>query len=696
MTVQIQPKEQRVTNLLNAGEIYGSAEQAMGLWMGDGEEGIHLFCGEVVENDAPGSGRSDQSDIEPFFELSGQLVLRKVLQLDEVSGTGAQLAFIAKESKDNEATLRFVVNGQEVLRAPSPQAAPEAKHYWEWIVGEWSWSRWYYVDIPSEVLVQGENEITVAAVDGQEGWQLMVADYRDFYKGALDPVLPHASKCSRDGGQTWEEERGEYVLRLALKRYRSNGELRSPVLDAAGEQEAAVKSGRTVHRLALDWDAEVPEGTQLGLALRSGSTPIWDAEYWGDWQVCAGGGEAVETCGRYVQWKAEFATGNRSTTPLLKSVQLDANIGAEAAPSPRVVAAKNAQVLRSSYDMPWEDYQCEMLVQLRRRFELDAVVAGAQTEFELIERLHRWAYHIPLGKCTHFPWNVLDWIKLERDEDGAIIMNTYEQRRRDVMCLYPNVVLVAACLSFGVPARHLNFHSEGMSGHEIAEVWSNDYGKWIHLDATRDYYWYNPQTLVPLDTQEIHQVLAERLQQVERWDRPYLFHQDLDELVRDLPISFYDGEYEHSVEEGAFFLFRSFCHFRIIPRFNVFSQERPMPVSQGTEVWSWDGFLNWADDQVPPLAHFSQHTNRRADFYPTLNQTRYTVENTDEAQRLRVHLETETPGFTTFEVCFNRGEWQEEAAQFDWNLQQGLNILEVRSRNSAGMTGIVSTLSVEV
>ena len=39
MTVQIQPKEQRVTNLLNAGEIYGSAEQAMGLWMGDGEEG---------------------------------------------------------------------------------------------------------------------------------------------------------------------------------------------------------------------------------------------------------------------------------------------------------------------------------------------------------------------------------------------------------------------------------------------------------------------------------------------------------------------------------------------------------------------------------------------------------------------------------------------------------------------------------
>ena len=64
------------------------------------------------------------------------------------------------------------------------------------------------------------------------------------------------------------------------------------------------------------------------------------------------------------------------------------------------------------------------------------------------------------------------------------------------MCLYPNVALAAALQSFGIPARHLNFHSEGMTGHEICEVWSNDHDKWIHLDATRDYYWYDRKTLV--------------------------------------------------------------------------------------------------------------------------------------------------------------------------------------------------------
>ncbi len=67
----------------------------------------------------------------------------------------------------------------------------------------------------------------------------------------------------------------------------------------------------------------------------------------------------------------------------------------------------------------------------------------------------------------------------------------------------------------------------------------------------------------------------------------------------------------------------------------------------------------------------------------------------DAAQRLLVYLETETQGFTNIEVCFDREEWREEAAQFDWTLNKGSNILEVRSRNNAGVTGIVSTLSLE-
>ena len=77
MTVSAALKEQRVTIFTKAEEIYTSAANTTDLWMGRQDEGIRLFRGQVVENDAPGSGRSDQEGIEPFVELRGQTVFRK-------------------------------------------------------------------------------------------------------------------------------------------------------------------------------------------------------------------------------------------------------------------------------------------------------------------------------------------------------------------------------------------------------------------------------------------------------------------------------------------------------------------------------------------------------------------------------------------------------------------------------------------
>ena len=69
MTVSAALKEQRVTIFTKAEEIYASAANTTELWMGRQDGGIRLFRGQVVENDAPGSGRSDQEGIEPFVEL---------------------------------------------------------------------------------------------------------------------------------------------------------------------------------------------------------------------------------------------------------------------------------------------------------------------------------------------------------------------------------------------------------------------------------------------------------------------------------------------------------------------------------------------------------------------------------------------------------------------------------------------------
>ncbi|MBT5057355.1 MAG: hypothetical protein HOM68_12505 [Gemmatimonadetes bacterium] len=700
---------QRITTSFSADTLYDEADRTIGLWKGGAEDHIHLFQGEVVETDSPASGRSDDPDIQPFLRLDGPAQISKTLHLDGADGSPAQIGFVGIEDEGNTATLQLHINGVEVLRPPSSQATPEARQY-----QELSWSRWYYVDIPPSALHEGDNEVCLSAVDGGVGWQVMVADDRDVIKGMEDPLqLAHSSKRSDDCGATWVPERGEYVIRLLLDRYVPAGEFLAAVFDAAGEENDAIKGHRTVERLQVRCATTLPDSTELQLFVRTGPCPSPGASPegpspdtrspetrdWSDWMACESGSPVADVRGRYVQVKAAFVTHDRRQSPQLDSVTIDAQVVIGEENKPRIAASQNARIQRSSYDMPHEDPRCRLLRQLRSECELDAIVTGAQTEFEKIQRLHRWAYHIPLGDCTHFPWNILDWIDVRRDDNCSIELNEYSQRRRDKMCLYPNVVLVAALQSFGIVARHLNFHSEGMTGHEICEVWSNDYGKWIHLDATRDYYFFDRRTLTPLDTEEIHQVLIARLDEVETWERPYLYRQDLDALVEDLPISYWDGDYEHSAgsgDHGALFLFRSFCHFRVIPRFDVFSRSRPLPVSQGTEVWSWNGYVNWADDKVPPLRHFSTHTNRRADMYPTLNQTHFTAQSQQDGRQVQIWMQTATPDFDCFEVRLNGDNWQPAEGAWNWSLRDGMNSAEMRTRNRSGVTGVISALSVVV
>ena len=686
-----------------AAEIYEGAD-ARNVWMDEGDEGIRLFKGEVIENDSPGVGRArDARGI--FVNVSGEVALRKELEVGDLRTDRVQVAFVGKEKQGHAATLRIGINGYELERSPSSVACPEARQYSGLPErGGWNWSRWYYVAFPTDWLTAGTNVITFAAGDGAEGWQVMAAEDRHFAIGALDdPGTPNTSAKSLDGGVTWDYDRvgeddfdGEYVVRLLLERYRRSGTIVSEVFDAAGEDGEVVKSRCTVRRLALGWAGDAPDGTAISLRARTGSTPFYEEGSWSDWEVCGDGRPLRTIQGRYLQWEATLATEDPSRTPALKAVNVETEIEPEDgwAEPLRIVEAHNARILRDSYGFVQEDYTHPKLRELRETFELDAVVAGVGTEFEKIERLLQWAYLVPLGECSCFPWDALDWLILERDETGAIRMNEYAQRRRDKMCLFPNVVLMQACQSFGIPARHVNFHSEGISGHEVVEVWSNDYRKWVHLDATRDYYWYDPGSRVPLSTLEIREALVERLECPETWRKPYLYHQDVDAMKRDLPIAFREGENAHSVEEGALHILELFCHFRIVPRSNAYSSEGPLPVSQGVEVWAWDGYLNWADERVPPLEHFSHHTNRVADMYPTQNQVRYTLMRGEAPGEIEVCLETDTPNFAGYLVSIDCSAWEERPDRFVWRLHEGMNSLQARTRNTAGVEGIVSSVTI--
>ena len=170
------------------------------------------------------------------------------------------------------------------------------------------------------------------------------------------------------------------------------------------------------------------------------------------------------------------------------------------------------------------------------KFKLDRIVEGANSEFEIMMRLLHWSYRIPVKEYP-YSWNSNDiavykkaekeipelkqneryedlweWILLDPgDKSMPQLQWDYEGRRRDATCSFSNLVLQGALMSMGYQARYININSEGVSGHEVTEVWSNEFNKWIYLDATRDYYYFDIETGLPLNLLEIHDKLAEKL-----------------------------------------------------------------------------------------------------------------------------------------------------------------------------------------
>ena len=68
---------------------------------------------------------------------------------------------------------------------------------------------------------------------------------------------------------------------------------------------------------------------------------------------------------------------------------------------------------------------------------------------------------------------------------------------------------------------------------------------------------------------------------------------------------------------------------------------------------------------------------------------------TEQTEVLRVDADTETPCFETFVVRIDDGEREENhAPSFEWTLHEGLNSLRVRVRNTAGVLGPESFVSV--
>ncbi|MDD5596787.1 MAG: hypothetical protein PHV82_02515 [Victivallaceae bacterium] len=667
---------------------------------------ITLKKGVLIENDSPGaagvSGYGPASDV-----INSGCQVKKIFCLENPDAFCAKIIFFAIfrnigeiEIKVNEHSFvyRFLKHDQKkwhYVRQNSNEA---------YTVGN---AGVYYAAFPPEWLKKGENTVIFSLKEKSGNCLIGLSDYRNFDKGTSIKyrTWPLTSMKSFDQGKTWtgnlgqkSNVKGEYSIRLYLEQYCREGAVISPVIDLTG-QDTAIKARADLSAVKLEWGKRTPAETGIRFFVRSGQIPLYSPDAWTEWAEYRAG-QLLKPRGQYLQWKAVMASGNPRLTPSLKAVNIQSEgklIKPSWADSVYIMEYENQHIERSSFNYEYENYKHPDLVKLRTAFQLDSVVKDAAGEFDKILKLMHWAYLVPFGagisgKEKDFSWNPLDHALSEKTAGKRLMMNTYEQRRRDKICTASAVVLSNALLSFGIPARHVN-----IAGHEICEAWSKDFRKWVFLDATRDYYYYDGVTGVPLSVLDLHNVNAGK----NDWRKQLLKNSGncLENVAEQAqyPQQLFDvrirqGDNKYRVEANIFL--KNTDYFRILPRNNLLSQKYPIPLNHGRGMlpWPWNGYLNWTDESAPPLKHYSIFTCQARDLYPTLNQVEFSLEYGTKPGTVKVWLDTFTPNFTRFATDLDNSGWKTGKSEFTWDLHEGVNTLRACSENNAGSQGIVSKI----
>jgi transglutaminase-like putative cysteine protease len=447
--------------------------------------GVCLFNRVLVENDSPGVGVSEKGpNLDPIWGLNAG---RKVFTLDDPRVKSAWITFMPMYAKAGKHPLLFSVNGNSIEYADA--ASKQTIDYYRWL------------EFPNQWLRKGKNTIDFScpgAKTEEEGWFIFFARADDFPQGGGDPAhVGETSFKSTDGGKSWKESpfgpegrvRGEYVLRLSLDRYGETGWLASPVIDLwKGAAKDIIIPLREIRKMQLSIRTEVPEGTTVEYFFRKGSNPSPFSADWSEYQSIGRGSTLdYETGGadlnrRYIQFKAVLSTREPLKTPVIRSARVTAELE-QRVPVYRnihVVNAENPEIRYSSIDFAWEPWNRPELRELRKRENMEEVVAGSRTEFEAQVRLldyvtSRW------HQSDAFPgypaWNALS------------ILDRIDQAGAGGYCTQFNLLLSAMFQSYGWPARQVNG-----GGHAVMEVWNNDYGKWVFMDA---YTWETVTITMP-------------------------------------------------------------------------------------------------------------------------------------------------------------------------------------------------------
>jgi len=599
-------------------------------------------------------GRCNHRDVEV---IEGSNWVRKIFYIVDPGSSGGTLGLHLSSVEDEEQTFFVNVNGHDQKLSFPPKAQRE---YWE--------ENWRRVSVPPGVLRKGANDVFVRA---QEGSRLNIR--------LENCVQPNRSAKSRDAGQTWDFDNlgyndaydGEYLIRLELNAHPSSGTISSPPIDLATAFSGKDVGARvSLAQIGIRAAADKPKGTGVQLQLRIGTEPDPNANTWGPWKLAKEFAETEFVVARFIQWRATLTTKDVAVIPSLRSVKLTLNgeVEKRAGTNVRIISSENPTFLRSSHRFAWQRADDERSNILRKRWDLDKVVAPAKTEFEKFLLLRQWVRDQWEDGWNRGPLQfVPPW-------DTLLILELTSRQLSLGMCTHYATVMTHCCMALGMPARTVI-----LNNHCINEIWSNEFQKWIAMDVggdcndSRKTTYHIERNSVPLSFLEIH----------DAW-----VNQDFEDVRFDSEEAYAAFKLEERL--------KLFDRFMVHMRNDELTSLEPGEPEHGAGSYQYDRYLHWSDEKTPPMPWFSKSTRRVMDIFWPLNKTHIYVREAAEECAMEIQLDHCTPNFSHFELSLNGGEFERCPSMFTRQFGSGTHSLVLKTIDAFGQQGVESNLRMKV
>ncbi|MEX0715213.1 MAG: transglutaminase-like domain-containing protein [Planctomycetaceae bacterium] len=345
-------------------------------------------------------------------------------------------------------------------------------------------------------------------------------------------------------------------------------------------------------------------------------------------------------------------------------------------------------VVRSNLDYKTSSYDDPRLVSLRKKYQLEKVVAGAADEWTAQRLLRNWVHErIPNGTPR---------VKVRHAEEILDAAATGEK----FWCTYYAISMAECAQSLGWQCRkiaigRLHEPETKVAGnhHGITEIWSNQFGKWIAMDAHFDFH--TEKNGVPLSAWEVRaEWLKDGGKSLDHMAGPPATAAKKPQMRENWR---YPGE-----DESSTFFWIYYEDHAIAPE-GAGTQRLIFPQDAANAGRTW--FQRSGEIGEPGLVEHIGYrkkrflpTERIEDVYWTVGVVEIREASGDAKSRaIRLALDSHCPNRIGYEVARDGGEWSRlEGDSATWKPKSGTNTLQLRTLSAGDVKGPVATLQLEV